>query len=89
MDVICCENTQERFDRNKLLFLKSQYADRSQNWNHRNHFIATAAEAMRRILVERARRKKRVKHGGDWARVQFDPQIIGEENSRTDLVELD
>ena len=36
------------------------------------HFFAAAAEAMRRILVERARRKKRVKHGGDRVRVELD-----------------
>jgi len=33
-------------------------------WDHRGHFFAAAAEAMRRILVENARRKKRLKHGG-------------------------
>src|SRR4051794_6483040 len=36
-----------------------------QHWNSRGHFFAAAAEAMRRILVERARRKKSRKHGGD------------------------
>jgi len=38
--------------------------DELQNWNSRGHFFAAAAEAMRRILVENARRKGRVKHGG-------------------------
>jgi len=38
--------------------------DPDQHWNHRGHFFAAAAEAMRRILVERARRKRRLKHGG-------------------------
>src|ERR1041384_5399979 len=37
----------------------------NQEWNNRGHFIAAAAEAMRRILVENARRKQRVKHGGE------------------------
>jgi len=36
-----------------------------QQWNNRGHFFAAAAEAMRRILVENARRKNRLKHGGD------------------------
>ena len=36
----------------------------AENWNGRGHFFAAAAEAMRRILVENARRKQRVKHGG-------------------------
>ena len=38
--------------------------DPERHWDHRGHFFAAAAEAMRRILVERARRKQRHKHGG-------------------------
>jgi RNA polymerase sigma factor (TIGR02999 family) len=38
--------------------------DQAQHWNSRGHFFAAAAEAMRRILVERARQKQRHKHGG-------------------------
>ena len=40
-------------------------------WDHRGHFFAAAAEAMRRILVESARRKGRVKHGGERRRVEL------------------
>src|SRR5437588_2799968 len=43
-----------------------------QNWDSRGHFFAAAAEAMRRILVEQARRKRRYKHGGDYRRVDLD-----------------
>jgi RNA polymerase sigma factor (TIGR02999 family) len=39
-----------------------------QKWDGRGHFFAAAAEAMRRILVEQARRKKRIKHGGELRR---------------------
>lgn len=39
------------------------------HWNGRGHFFAAAAQAMRRILVERARRKARIKHGGEWRRI--------------------
>src|SRR5438874_5139341 len=39
--------------------------EQAPSWNGRGHFFAAAAEAMRRILVENARRKKRLKHGGD------------------------
>jgi RNA polymerase sigma factor (TIGR02999 family) len=46
-------------------------APRQQEWNSRGHFIAAAAEAMRRILVENARRKKTVKHGGMRKRIDF------------------
>src|ERR1041385_3943816 len=41
----------------------------NQDWNGRGHFFAAAAEAMRRILVENARRKQRVKHGAEVQRV--------------------
>jgi RNA polymerase sigma factor (TIGR02999 family) len=42
------------------------------HWNHRGHFFAAAAEAMRRILVENARRKQRHKHGGNRRRIDLD-----------------
>jgi RNA polymerase sigma factor (TIGR02999 family) len=42
-----------------------------QDWQGQRHFMAAAAEAMRRILVERARRKRRVKHGGGYARIEL------------------
>src|SRR5438128_6430998 len=41
-------------------------------WDSRRHFFAAAAEAMRRLLVENARRKKRLKHGGDRQRVSLE-----------------
>lgn len=43
-----------------------------QNWDNRGHFFAAAAEAMRRILIEQARRKGRIKRGGRAARVDLD-----------------
>jgi RNA polymerase sigma factor (TIGR02999 family) len=46
--------------------------DAEQHWDSRGHFFAAAAEAMRRILVENARRKKRDKHGGTRQRVELD-----------------
>src|SRR5216683_1777459 len=50
-------------------YLRLVDADRPQQWNSRGHFFAAAAEAMRRILVENARRKKAVKQGGGLRRV--------------------
>lgn len=47
-----------------------------KQWNHRGHFFAAAAEAMRRILVESARRKQRVKHGGEHHRVEMDEERL-------------
>jgi RNA polymerase sigma factor (TIGR02999 family) len=50
--------------------------DQAQNWKSRGHFFVAAGEAMRRILVEAARRKLRHKHGGNMDRVQFDDAIL-------------
>jgi RNA polymerase sigma factor (TIGR02999 family) len=44
-------------------------AEQAQHWNSRGHFFAAAAEAMRRILIESARRKGRLKRGGDQQRL--------------------
>src|SRR5438067_3100178 len=45
-------------------YLRLVDVQKAQHWNSRGHFFAAAAEAMRRILVENARRKGRTKHGG-------------------------
>src|SRR5208337_5194268 len=45
--------------------------EQAQQWENRGHFFAAAAEAMRRILVENARRKASSKHGGDLQRVEL------------------
>lgn len=44
----------------------------SNRWENRRHFFGAAAEAMRRILIENARRKQRLKRGGDWHRTELD-----------------
>src|SRR6185436_20071618 len=44
----------------------------SQQWNHRGHFVGAAAEAMRRILIDRARKRKRERHGHGLQRLNFD-----------------
>lgn len=44
----------------------------TEHWNNRYHFFSAAAEAMRRILIDNARRKQRPKHGGDQQRVDLD-----------------
>lgn len=46
--------------------------DEAQHWDSRRHFFSAAAEAMRRILVDKARRKGRQKHGGGACRVDLD-----------------
>jgi RNA polymerase sigma factor (TIGR02999 family) len=52
-------------------YLRLVAVDKASAWNSRGHFFAAAAEAMRRILVEAARRKDRLKHGGALRRVEL------------------
>ncbi len=59
------------------------------NWDSRGHFFAAAAEAMRRILVEKARRKKRAKHGGGLERVDLETASSLAKEPGEDLVALD
>lgn len=61
----------------------------AQQWDSRWHFFAAAAEAMRRIVINRARDKKRLKRGGDRRRVEFEQIEIGLDSHGEDLVALD
>ncbi len=60
-----------------------------RNWNSRGHFFAAAAEAMRRILIENARRKRSRKYGGDRRRVDIDNVELAIEGLSDDLIVLD
>ncbi len=65
-------------------------AQAGKAWDGRGHFFAAAAEAMRRILVETARRKQRVRHGGEWERVDLEDELdIEAPEFREDLLALD
>ena len=70
-------------------YLRLVDAEKPQEWNSRGHFFAAAAEAMRRILVEQARRKRRPKHGGDLQRVDLDEALCVSDAPSEDLVTLD
>jgi RNA polymerase sigma factor (TIGR02999 family) len=59
-----------------------------QAWDSRGHFFAAAAEAMRRILVELARRRRRVKHGGEQKRADLDVDFAGTESPTEDILAL-
>ncbi len=59
------------------------------DWSSRGHFFAAAAEAMRRILVERARRKQRIKRGGAHQRVDIEEDALAEEQPPEILLALD
>jgi RNA polymerase sigma factor (TIGR02999 family) len=60
-----------------------------QGWKGHTYFFAAAAEAMRRILIENARRKRRLKYGGDRQRVDIDDAILAIEEPAEDLIALD
>jgi RNA polymerase sigma factor (TIGR02999 family) len=78
-------------------YLRLVDVEQVQQWNGRGHFFAAAAEAMRRILIDNARRKRRPKHGGDRKRVDLDEAAgtaglvrVGETSPcDDDLLELD
>src|SRR5919205_4335020 len=61
-------------------YLRLVDVEKAQHWNQRGHFFAACAEAMRRILVEQARRKKRHKHGGQRRRIDLEAaeSLVGE-----------
>src|SRR5262249_33006603 len=70
-------------------YLRLVGSPNGEHWNHRGHFFAACAEAMRRILVENARRKKRHKHGGQRRRIDREAAeaLVGEPSE--DLPALD
>ena len=53
-------------------YLRIAKTEDEVRWDNRGHFYMAAAEAMRRILIDRARRKKAIRHGGEWQRVELD-----------------
>lgn len=64
----------------------------AERWDNRGHFFAAAAEAMRRILVDRARQKAAEKHGGELRRIEFDEALLmadSQSGGGVDLLALD
>ncbi len=73
-------------------YLRLVGAENKQQWEGRGHFFAAAAEAMRRILVEQARKKARLKRGGNRQRIdQNDSELAmaGPDSTETDILVLD
>lgn len=70
-------------------FVRLVDTERVQNWNSRGHFFAAAAEAMRRILIERARQKKSLKGGGEFRRHDLAGIEPAMAESNVDLLALD
>jgi RNA polymerase sigma factor (TIGR02999 family) len=69
-------------------YLRLVDVEQAQHWNSRGHFFAAAAEAMRRILVENARRKMRVRHGGGLHRHDLDALDLASPQTPDELVAL-
>jgi RNA polymerase sigma factor (TIGR02999 family) len=70
-------------------YLRLVDVSQAQHWNSRGHFFAAAAEAMRRLLVEQARRKSRLRHGGGRCRVDLDSQLHVTSGANDSLLALD
>jgi RNA polymerase sigma factor (TIGR02999 family) len=69
-------------------YLRLVDTEKAQGWNSRGHFFASAAEAMRRIVIDSARRKRRPKHGGDRKRVELD-EVLSLADRQDDILALD
>ena len=70
-------------------YLRLVDVEKAQHWNSRGHFFGAAAEAMRRIMVESARRKGRLKHGGAMERVDLEADLLVADSRQLDLLALD
>src|SRR5262245_45062137 len=70
-------------------YLRLVDVDKAQQWNSRGHFFAAAAEAMRRILVENARHKQRLRHGGGRKRLDLDRLEISADGDADNLLALE
>src|SRR5262249_28013791 len=72
---LACERPGQTLQATALVheaYLRLVDVDQAQHWNSRGHFFAAAAEAMRRILINRGRDRGALKRGGNWRRVDLD-----------------
>jgi len=70
-------------------YLRLVDVDQAQHWDSRGHFFAAAAEAMRRVLVEDARRKRTVKHGGEARRLDIDVDRLPDPKQTDEILAVD
>jgi RNA polymerase sigma factor (TIGR02999 family) len=70
-------------------YLRLVGSTQPQDWNGRGHFFAAAAEAMRRILVDRARHKGTLKRGGNLQRLDAEPVSLADNGQEAELLALD
>lgn len=70
-------------------YLRLVGKDQAQSWDGRGHFFAAAAEAMRRILIDQARRKQSERHGGGWQRLELLEDELAIDSTTDCLVAVD
>ena len=70
-------------------YLRLVGAEKAQHWDSRGHFFAAAAEAMRRLLIDNARRKRAAKHGGGWQRHDLLEAELAVDSTGDDLFAVD
>jgi RNA polymerase sigma factor (TIGR02999 family) len=70
-------------------WLKLQKSQHSGNWNDQRHFYAVATAAMWQVLVDRARRRKSVRHGGAMRRHRADDRLVADDGGFDELLHLD
>ncbi len=70
-------------------YLRLVDTQETQHWNSRGHFFSAAAEAMRRILIEKARRKQRLRHGGQYRRLNLEQLDLAVDHDSDQLLALD
>jgi RNA polymerase sigma factor (TIGR02999 family) len=70
-------------------YLRLVDREKVKRWNSRGHFFAAAAEAMRHILVDHARRKRRTKHGGGRQRIKLDKSLPAHPTNSEQVLALD
>src|SRR5881396_970603 len=89
---LACEKPGQTLEATALVheaYLRLVDAEKAQHWDSRGHFFAAAAEAMRRILVNQARDKRRLKRGGDRRRVDIELAEVAREADGLDILALD
>ena len=69
-------------------FLRLARAEKYE-WNDQGHFFRTAAEAMRQVLIDKAKNKQRIKRGRDWTRVSFEGLDVASETDPSPLLAVD
>lgn len=70
-------------------YMRLVSGEKPPNWNSKGHFFAAAAEAMRRILIEKARSRKSQKHGGNWQRWDIEELPLALPDDELDLIAID